>query len=101
VADQVAGQQAAHRLIQVQVALDRYGFKYGAFPADLEALTPEFLDAIPLDPMDGQPLRYDPQFKRIYSVGNNYMDDGGVDPRRPGSLNGRTEIVIELMSEGQ
>ena len=41
---------------------------------------PEFLAAVPLDPVDGQPLRYrrdaDGTFT-LYSVGENGVDDGG------------------------
>ena len=43
---------------------------------------PEFVPSVPLDPVDGQPLRYlanaDGTFL-LYSVGENGKDDGG-DP---------------------
>jgi hypothetical protein len=43
---------------------------------------PEFLSSVPLDPVDGEPLRYrrngDGTFL-LYSVGENGVDDGG-DP---------------------
>ena len=51
-------------------------------PATLAALMPEFLPAIPHDPVNGEPLHYqlhlDGTF-RLYSVGENGQDDGG-DP---------------------
>jgi hypothetical protein len=53
----------------------------GQLPVRLEEVTPEFLRQIPLDPFDGNPLR----FKRldqgyvVYSVGSNREDDGGKE----------------------
>jgi hypothetical protein len=41
---------------------------------------PEFVPAVPLDPIDGQPLRYRPNADGtflLYSVGENGVDDGG------------------------
>ncbi|MGA2854987.1 MAG: hypothetical protein ABSE90_12760, partial [Verrucomicrobiota bacterium] len=55
---------------------------HGNYPADLNSLVPEFVTAVPLDLVDGQPLRYrrnaDETFL-LYSVGENGKDDGG-DP---------------------
>jgi hypothetical protein len=43
-------------LLVTGIALRRYHLRHGQFPATLETLVPEFLDAVPLDRMDGQPL---------------------------------------------
>src|SRR5262249_22300600 len=45
-------------LLITAVALQRYHLKRNAYPAGLAELTPDFLPQLPLDPMDGQPLRY-------------------------------------------
>ena len=71
----------AHRDLTVTaIALKRYQLRHGKFPASLDALVPEFLPALPVDWMDGQPLRYrlkaDGSFQRC-SVGDNFRDDGG------------------------
>ncbi|MES1180628.1 MAG: hypothetical protein ABUL66_02060, partial [Verrucomicrobiota bacterium] len=62
------------------IALKRYQLKHGNYPPDLNSLAPEFLSAVPLDPVDGKPLRYklnsDGTFL-LYSVGENGADDGG------------------------
>jgi hypothetical protein len=80
--DKVMRVEAAKQLIVTTIALKRYQLKHGNFPEKLSELTPEFLAAVPLDPVDGQPLRYrrnpDGTF-RLYSVGENGKDDGG-DP---------------------
>ena len=62
------------------IALKRYSLKHGQLPASLNALVPEFVSAVPVDYMDGKPLRYrlnaDGGFT-LYSVGENLADDGG------------------------
>ncbi|NJL71102.1 MAG: hypothetical protein HC888_05520 [Candidatus Competibacteraceae bacterium] len=72
--------EASLRAAQVGLALGRYALAHAGLPDSLEALVPDFLDRVPLDPFDGQPLRY----RRVgegfvvYSVGKNLVDDGGV-----------------------
>lgn len=97
--DRFAVLESAHALLRVQVALERYRQETGEFPPDLAALVPRFLDAIPVDRLDGQPLRYDPEAGVIYSVGLDYLDHGGVAPDKPGTLRSRKEVVIELRAE--
>ena len=59
-----------------------YEKKHGKLPGALDALIPEFLNAVPVDPFDGKPLRYDRQRGFIYSVGYDQKDDGGA-PKYP------------------
>jgi hypothetical protein len=73
-------QEAKDACAQAAVAMTRYRLDNGALPFKLADLVPKYLDAIPTDPFDGQPLR---QVIRdnswiIYSVGPNAIDDGGV-----------------------
>ncbi|MBN1443872.1 MAG: hypothetical protein JXA90_14270 [Planctomycetes bacterium] len=58
-------------------ALRGYQQEHGALPEKLEDLVPAFLDAVPADPYDGQPLRYSRQKRLVYSVGEDLVDDGG------------------------
>ncbi len=64
------------------IALKRCQLKNGKYPETLDALVPDFLSKVPLDPVDGKPLRYhlkaDGMFT-LYSVGRNGTDEGG-DP---------------------
>ena len=39
-------------------AVERYRLKHGKLPKDLNALVPEFMNKVPIDPFDGKPLRY-------------------------------------------
>lgn len=52
--------EAQRRCAITAIALKRYQLRHGAWPADLSALSPEFLSKIPSDPADGQPLHYQP-----------------------------------------
>jgi len=58
------------------LALKAYKKEKGALPDSLEALVPEYLEAIPLDDLDGKPLRYDSEKKELYSVGPDLQDRG-------------------------
>jgi hypothetical protein len=72
--------ETAKRTVITAIALKRYQLKHGNYPPNLNALVPEFLSTVPLDPVDGQSLRYrlnaDGTFL-LYSVGPNGKDDGG------------------------
>jgi hypothetical protein len=61
------------------LALRAYQLTHGNLPSDLNALVPQFLDEVPVDDFDGQPLRYSAEKKIVYSVGKNLKDDGGDD----------------------
>lgn len=72
--------ETARRMTVAAIALKRYQLKNGNYPPDLNSLVPEFVATVPLDPVDGKPLRYrlnsDGTFL-LYSVGENGVDDGG------------------------
>jgi ABC-type transport system involved in multi-copper enzyme maturation permease subunit len=69
--------------IIVALAAERYRRQHGTWPASLSDLVPALLPALPIDPLDGQPLRY----RRlrdgvvIYSVGPDGIDNGGNLPQ--------------------
>jgi hypothetical protein len=66
---------------RIACALERYRLAHGSYPATLDALAPACIDAVPHDPINGEPYRYrvgpDGTFL-LYSVGWNQKDDGGV-----------------------
>jgi hypothetical protein len=69
------------RLAITVAGLERHRLATGSYPKALDDLVPRFLVAVPLDPMDGQPLRYrlnaDGSFT-VYGIGPNHADDQGV-----------------------
>ncbi len=64
----------------VAIAALRFREKNGRYPDRLEALVPEFIEAVPLDPFDGKLIRYRkvPGGIIVYSVGEDRRDDGGA-----------------------
>ena len=61
------------RFARIIVASQLYARKHGGqYPASLNALVPEFLDAVPKDPFDNEhEIKYDCAGKMIWSVGEN------------------------------
>lgn len=85
-----AGYAGASALAQAQVktdaaaahlAIELYRRKHGAYPKSLAELAPEFLSAVPIDPFDGTPLKYEVRETEIivYSVSLNRTDEGASD----------------------
>jgi hypothetical protein len=61
-------------------ALTRYREAHGRLPESLADLVPTYLNAVPHDIMDGQPMRYrrlDGGGGLLWSIGSNRIDDGG------------------------
>jgi hypothetical protein len=77
----VARNQTALHQAMLVCALERYRRARGNYPADLDALRPDFIQKPPHDLITGQPLRYrrtdDGKFL-LYSVGWNERDDAGL-----------------------
>ncbi len=81
----MADVEAARRLAVAALAIERFRLARSRLPERLAELTPAFLHSPPLDPMNGQPTRYQPRADGtflLYSVGENGRDDGG-DPAIP------------------
>lgn len=68
------------RATMAAIAVERWRVAHaGSLPESLDALVPDLLPSIPIDPFDGQPLRYKllPRGFAVYSVGPNQRDDYG------------------------
>jgi uncharacterized membrane protein SirB2 len=71
------------------VAMTRYRVDHGTLPTRLSELVPNYLDAVPIDPFDGKPLRLIVKNDRsiIYSIGPDGVDNGGESmDRRKGDV---------------
>ena len=78
----------------------------GGLPRTLVELVPEYLPAVPIDPMTagGKPIGYVPDLKRpyVYNAGENRRDDGGrrKDRTVPWSIEkDRIDDVLDLVSD--
>jgi hypothetical protein len=74
--------ETQRRVVVTAIALKQFGRRHGKLARELSALVPDFLKAVPLDPMDGRVLRYRVTGEKtflLYSVGRDGKDSGG-DP---------------------
>ena len=73
---------ATLRCAQAAMAVERWRLGHaGLLPPGLEVLVPELLAAVPIDPMDGKPVKFRPLAKGyvVYSIGEDGHDDGGKE----------------------
>ena len=86
--------QAGLVVAETLLAAQRYQLAHGQYPNQVEELVPEFLPRVPLDPLDGKPLRYKLSngWPVVWSLGSDLVDDGGV-----GDLQGRPDFVARLI----
>jgi hypothetical protein len=86
-AQRVAFYQNAVNMARIAIALERFWLANGDFPGSLDALAPKYLQEVPHDVINGDPLHYsrtsDGQFV-LYSVAWNEADDGGKVVTRKG-----------------
>jgi hypothetical protein len=48
----------SNRALRTAIAAERFRLANGHWPEKLDVLVPAYLDAVPLDPIDGKPIRY-------------------------------------------
>jgi len=75
-------QEARQRTLEAMLALQAYRRGHAEFPESLLMLVPDYLDAVPLDPLDpmGGPIRYrrDSAVEAtVWSIGDDSVDGGG------------------------
>lgn len=78
-------QECVNLQMRTSCALERYHIANREYPESLGALIPNFLQTMPLDPVDQQPMRYrktaDSRYI-LYSIGYDQTDNGGkVHPK--------------------
>lgn len=79
VLEHVCAQQASSCATQLSFALKSYYQDNEQLPNALSELVPQYIATIPKDPFDGEPMRYSKDRAIIYSVGTDFIDNGGSD----------------------
>jgi hypothetical protein len=71
--------QAEVKMTQIACALERYHVAHNQYPDELSALAPQFMSALPNDPIKGGQFKYRRTGDAflLYSIGWNMTDDGG------------------------
>ncbi len=74
--------EAVRRQALAAIAVERHRLIHGQLPARLDELVPSFLSAVPLDPMDRQPMRYRVEGNAftLWSIAMDCHDDHGKLP---------------------
>ena len=71
----------------IMLALEEHRLDHGAHPETLDDLVPRYLDAVPIDPLTGESVRYVREAEgkaspttgyTLYSIGADMHDDGGA-----------------------
>ena len=73
--------QTVAQMATIACALERHRLAHSMYPATLNELVPVYLATVPADWMSGQPFHYertDNGWFRLWSVGPDGKDDGGV-----------------------
>jgi len=103
VTSQVANRafESHSRLQQTRIhcAIALYRQATGETPPSLENLVPAYLEAIPHDIMDGNPMRYrrsENGSVAVWSIGINRVDDGGARGQTKGSRSKALDWVVEI-----
>lgn len=82
--------EAREALLDAALAIAVYQNETKETLPNLAALIPDYLEAIPQDPFSGRDIIFAPEISRLYSVGENKRDDGGVDDRE--------DVVVRIPS---
>lgn len=89
---------------RVALAIERFRLRHHELPQMLDALVPEFMPEVPLDPFDGQPLRYRVEATeyKVYSIGGDGIDQGGQTVTLP-QASGRSleDLVFRVRLSGE
>ena len=68
----------------LRLACEDYRSAKGRFPTMLAELVPDFIAAVPRDPYDGRPIRYNAERGYFWTPGPDGVFDGKVDFAKDG-----------------
>lgn len=98
--------KAERCMAAIALAIRLFEAEHGELPDSLNELVPVYLDSIPNDPFHvaAYPIKYDLSEKspRLYSLGRNLIDDGGVSALTKGGQIDRDnlDLVFYLRGDG-
>ncbi len=64
---------------RLRLAVDEFHAAKGRYPAKLAELVPDFIEALPRDPYDGEPIRYNADHRYVWTPGPDGTFNGKVD----------------------
>ncbi len=92
---------AVLRTAYTALAVQRYRLTNNKLPDSLDNLVPDYLDSVPVDPFDGQKIRYKQLEKGfiVYSIGIDKTDNGGKELPRDNKNKNDLETDITFIIE--
>jgi len=94
---------AERRMAALVIAIRLYAIDHGMRPSELEALVPDYLAELPLDPFSSKPstFQYRPHSSPplLYSIFANGTDDGGVRRGPNDGPNGQLDLLFHIEPE--
>ena len=66
-------------IVRTTAALRSFHADKGELPESLGDLVPQYLDKVPRDHFDGKPLRYSKSEAKVWCVGKDLIDEGGIE----------------------
>ncbi|MCG6154941.1 hypothetical protein [Rubinisphaera margarita] len=88
--EMITDSESYHAVAVTGYALAEYKAVHGVYPERLDELAPEILETVPEDPQTAHSLVYvvsdDRQSMKVYSLGDNRLDDLGVNRTDPDAL---------------
>jgi len=85
--------QVEEDLTHLLVGLKIYESKHGTLPSHLAQLSPDIIPVLPFDHFSRKFYQYDRDKRRIWSVGNDFVNDGGLDLNE-----GSPELLVKNMA---
>ena len=84
------------------MAVERFRIAHGRLPERLDDLVPTYLEGVPTDPFDGEAIRYAqlPEGYVVYSIGQNLLDDGGIEVNCEAQAAGEDDITFTVARNG-
>ena len=84
-------------VVSAALALRRWQMDHGGeLPATLQALVPDYLPHLPVDLMDGKPLRYERQDRLLYSIGTDLAETAPATPEQKGLVSKDGKLFMRL-----
>ena len=71
--------RASQRLLVAKCALKQHYSDNKALPGSLVELVPGYMPAVPRDPYDGRDIRYSQKQQRVWCIGLDLLDKGGLE----------------------
>ena len=98
-ATRLAAVEARRRAALAAIAIERYRLSHqNTLPGNLEALVPDPLPQLPIDPFNGHSLQFHTRTNGfvVYSVGKDRQDDGGKErPEKSADTNYDETFIVE------